>query len=264
VIPRAQERQCDTIQIFSRNPRRWNYSPLDPEHVKAFRTALCSSNIAPVFVHMPYIVNCASAQAILYKRSIDSLCAELLRSAQIGAHYVIIHAGSSENKADGIDRMTHALNKALNKVQNEIVLLIENTPGSGNEFGDAFEHIEKMIADSDCPDRIGMVLDTAHASAAGYDLHTKSGVNKTLEYLDNKVQMNNVHLVHLNDSRTAAGSRYDRHEHIGKGSLGIGLKHVVNHPLLRSKPFIMETPRMNVKDDLRNLKTVLKYRKAYI
>lgn len=262
VVPRALERHCTTFQIFSRNPRRWDYHEFNSEKVRIFKVAKHNAHLTPVFVHMPYIVNCASHDNFLYQRSIDSLCIELERSAQLDAHYVIIHAGSSGCKHTGVNRMIQAINTALNRVQNHIVLLIENTPGSGNEFGDRFEDINTLLSSCSHPDRIGMVFDTAHAFAAGYDLHTKRAVNKTLEDLDKKVHMKRVHLVHLNDSKTVCGSQYDRHEHIGKGTIGIGMKHIINHPLLESKPFIMETPRMNLDDDLRNLRTVQKYVKS--
>jgi deoxyribonuclease-4 len=262
VIPRALERECTTIQIFSRNPRQWDFSDLDPVDIELFKRALITSKIFPVFVHMPYIVNCASSDKKLYERSVRSLCTELRRSGQLGAHYVIMHAGSSEDRDNGIERYIRAINRALNTVRNHIVLLVENTPGSGNEFGASFEDLDTIMASSEHPDRVGVVIDTAHAFAAGYDLHTKKSVGDTLRELKETVGIDKVHAIHFNDSKTDRGSRYDRHEHIGKGIIGKGMKHIITHPLLRSKPFIMETPRMDLRDDLRNLRTVQKYLKS--
>jgi deoxyribonuclease-4 len=262
VIPRALGRQCTTMQIFSRNPRQWDFKQLDPADVATFKKMRKDANIYPVFVHMPYIVNLASPDRDLHERSIDSLTIELQRTAQLGAQYVVVHAGSSEDTDKGIKRMIHAIDRALNSAKNRVVLLIENTSGSGKELGDKFAHIGTIIDGSNCEDRLGMVLDTAHAFAAGYDLHSKSGINAMLEEIDDVVGIVHLHLVHLNDSKSECGSHYDRHEHVGKGKIGKGLKYILNHPLLASKPFIMETPRMNVEDDLRNLRTVRKYLKS--
>jgi deoxyribonuclease-4 len=261
VVPRALERNCTTIQIFTRNPRRWDHPDLDLKDAALFRNALIASDISPVFVHMPYIVNCASHDESLYERSIQSLCTELRRSELLGARYVIMHAGSAKDKNEGIARYIRAVNTALNMVVNEVVLLIENTPGSGNEFGDMFDELGTIVSRSAYPDRMGVVLDTAHAFAAGYDLHTKQGVYASIRDLDTKVGIDRVHAIHFNDSKTDQGSRYDRHEDIGKGTIGTGMQHIITHPLLRSKPFIMETPRMDLHDDLRNLRTVQEYLK---
>lgn len=258
VIPRAQERQSTTIQIFSRNPRRWAFKELDLADVAAFRRMRKKAGIDPVFVHMPYIVNLGSPNRELYARSIDSLSIELERSNQLGARYVIVHAGSSDDTNAGIKRMARGIDKALNATRNRIVILIENTPGSGREFGFAFDHLGTIVRRS-AHRRVGVVLDTAHAYAAGYRIETGDGVDAMLDDIEKVLGVQHVHLVHFNDSKTECGSRFDRHEHIGRGKIGNGMKYIINHPLLRSKPFIMETPRMNAQDDLRNLKTVRRY-----
>lgn len=258
VIPRALERNCTTMQIFSRNPRRWNFKSLDTCDIEEFKIAVQKTKVAPIFVHMPYIVNLASSDDNLYKRSVDSLITELKRSDQLGAQYVIIHAGSSKDTITGIQRMAQGIKQALGEVNNRIVLLVENTPGRGKEFGFTFRQINDILRNSECHKRIGMVFDTAHAHAAGYDLHTKKGVHVVLEELNSVVGLEKVHLVHLNDSKTQCGSRYDRHENLGKGTIGRGIGYIVRYPLLRLTPFIMETPRMTVGDDLQNLKTVKK------
>jgi deoxyribonuclease-4 len=260
VIPRAQERQSTTIQIFSRNPRRWGYKELDPADVATFRKMRKTANIDPVFIHMPYIVNLGSSDKELYARSIDSLSVELERSDQLGAQYVIVHAGSSDDIKAGLKRMIYGIDQALRAVRTKVVILVENTPGSGKEFGFKFAHLGTIVQEC-TKDHAGIVLDTAHAFAAGYDIDTRGGVDRMVDEIEHVLGIHHVHLVHFNDSKTVCGSRFDRHEHVGKGKIGNGMKYILHHPLLRSKPFIMETPRMNVTDDLKNLKAVQRYLK---
>ncbi|MBN2620872.1 deoxyribonuclease IV [candidate division WOR-3 bacterium] len=262
VIPRAQERQCTTIQVFSRNPRRWEYKELDQKDIETFKKLRAHAHIDPVFIHMPYIVNLGSLSKDLYARSIDSLRVELERSDQLNAQYVIVHAGSSDDTNAGITRMMRGIDQALNAVRNKVVILIENTSGSGREFGFEFAHLGTIVRG--CTHRrVGIVLDTAHAFAAGYGLDTRDGINSMVDEIEHVLGMHHVHLIHFNDSKTACGSRSDRHEHVGKGRIGNGMKYMLNHPLLRPKPFIMETPRMNINDDLKNLKTVQRYMKMH-
>jgi len=213
---------------------------------------------------MPYIVNLASNDRALYTRSIESLSIELKRSEQLGAHYVILHAGSSDDTRIGIQRMANGISRALNEVTNDIVLLIENTPGAGKEFGDRFEHITDIMVRCEQYDRIGMAFDTAHAHAAGYDMHTKKGVMTTIMELNAVIGIEHVHVIHFNDSRYPCGSLHDRHETIGKGTIGKGMRYILRHPLLSEKPFIMETPRMSIEDDLMNLNTVKRYLKRKV
>lgn len=261
VIKRARERSCSTIQIFSRNPRAWRFNPLDEDDINAFKEALKSTDIEPVFVHMPYLVNLATPDRKLFKKSKDSLVVELQRAANIGAQYVIMHIGSSKDVEEGIGRMIKGINQALNHIVNRVMLLLENTPKSGNEIGYNFDQIKSILNGIEQKHRIGLVLDTAHAFAAGYPLNTKIGVMQTLSDLDRNVGIDKLHLVHFNDSKTPCGSRHDRHWHIGVGNIGKGMDYIINHPLLRSKPFILETPRKSLQDDLDNLAMVRKYLK---
>jgi deoxyribonuclease-4 len=261
VIERARERSCETVQLFSRNPRTWKYRALDEEDISLFIKAIRSTKIAPVFIHMPYLVNLASPDKTLYKKSVDSLIVELQRAAAISAHFVIMHIGSSEDEKQGISLMIEGINQALRRADNKIILLLENTPKSGNEIGYNFDQINTIISGIEPSHRIGVVLDTAHAFAAGYPLHTKKGVAHTLNEFDNTIGIARLHLVHFNDSKTTRGSCHDRHWHIGKGNIGEGMGFVINHHLLQTKPFILETPRKSLHDDLMNLKAVKKFLK---
>jgi len=261
VVERAVERGCTTIQIFSRNPRGWHSKPLDKEDVALFREAVQKSDIHPVFVHMPYLVNLAALDSGLFKKSVDSLIVDLKRSNLLGARFLIVHIGSSGNKKKGIEQMIKGINLAFDKVKNDVILLLENTAGSGNELGSRFEQIKSILKEIDDKKRIGVVIDTAHAFAAGYDLRTRSAVEKTLTEFDKIIGVKRLKLIHLNDSKTECGSHVDRHWHVGKGKIGRGMGYIITHPLLFDKPFIMETPRQSLKDDLLNLRAVEKFLK---
>ena len=259
VVERAQVRGCETIQFFSRNPRGWQYSSLNKKEAEEFRVAAQSSNLFPVFLHMPYLPNIASSKSKFYKRSIQSIVIDLQRAELLGAQYLIIHIGhrmeSSEDEA--IEAVSQAINQAFGKVKNSITLLMENTAGQGTEIGYNFDQIKKIIEGVEENGRLGVCLDTAHTFEAGYDLSNKEGMEKTLEQFDKMVGLKRLHLIHLNDSKTPLGSRKDRHWHIGEGCIGLeGFRHLINHPLLKHLPGIMETPRKDTVEDLRNMKVI--------
>ncbi|MEO0184633.1 MAG: deoxyribonuclease IV [candidate division WOR-3 bacterium] len=255
VVARAKKRNCETIQIFSRNPRGWKYKSIDEEDCQVFKEQIRENNISPIFVHLPYLINLGSDNNELFKKSIASLTEDLKRAKKLGARYLITHCGSNKNAKTGIRRMAQAIIQAFIEVDNDVTLLIENTAGSGNEFGYDFEQL-RGILDAVNSNRIGIVFDTAHAFAAGYELKTKKGVDETIKKMERIVGIERVHLIHFNDSMTKIGSRKDRHWHIGKGEIGAGMKFIINHSALRHLPFIMETPRTNTKEDLLNLKVV--------
>ena len=259
LIERAKARDCETIQFFSRNPRGWKYSSLDKKEVNEFRVSIESTDLSPVFLHMPYLPNIASLKSKFYNRSIDSIAEDLKRADQLGAQYLIIHIGhrleSSEDEA--IEAVSWGINQAFEKVRNSIILLMENTAGQGTEIGYKFEQIKKIIDQVMQKERMGVCLDTAHSFEAGYDLSKKEGIERTLESFDRMIGLKRLHLLHLNDSKTPLGSRKDRHWHIGEGYIGIeGFRNLVNHPLLRHLPGIMETPRKDTVEDLKNMKVI--------
>jgi deoxyribonuclease-4 len=259
IVERAKARGCETIQFFSRNPRGWTYSSLNRKEAEAFRSSIPSSHLSPVFLHLPYLPNLASSKSKFYKRSIHSIVTDLQRAEHLGAHYLIIHIGhrmdSSEDQA--IEAVSQGIHQALEKVQNAVMLLMENTAGQGTEIGYTFDQIKKIIEGVHDHERIGICLDTAHSFEAGYDLSNKDGIERTLEDFDRTLGLNRLHLLHLNDSKTPLGSRKDRHWHIGEGHIGReGFRYLVNHPLLNHLPGIMETPRKDTVEDLKNMRVI--------
>jgi len=259
VVERAKVRGCATIQFFSRNPRGWKYESLDEKDVGEFRSSIQSSNLFPIFLHLPYLPNIASLGSKFYKRSLGSIITDLKRAEQLGAPYLIIHVGhrigSSEEEA--VRAVYQGINHAFEKVKNSVMLLLENTAGQGSEIGYNFEQIKKIIDGVHEKERIGVCLDTAHSFEAGYDLSKKDGIERTLESFEQLIGLKRLHLLHLNDSKTPLGSRKDRHWHIGEGYIGVeGFRYLVNHPLLQHLPGIMETPRNDTVEDLKNMKLI--------
>jgi deoxyribonuclease-4 len=259
VVERAEVRGCETIQFFSRNPRGWNYEPLNKKEIEAFRVSVKSSNVFPIFLHLPYLPNLACQDSKFYKRSIHSIVTDLDRAERIGAPYLIIHIGhrmeSSEDQA--IEAVFQGINQAFEKVRNSVVLLLENTAGQGTEIGYNFKQLRRIIDGVQERKRIGICLDTAHSFEAGYDLSKKEGIDSTLESFDQTIGMERLHLLHLNDSKTPLGSRKDRHWHIGEGHIGLeGFRYLINHPLLKYLPGIMETPRKDTVEDLKNMRVI--------
>ncbi|MEO0097437.1 MAG: deoxyribonuclease IV [candidate division WOR-3 bacterium] len=259
VVERAKKRECETIQIFSTNPRGWRISKLNLKEVEIFRKEVAENKIYPVFVHMPYLPNLASGKKTIFKKSIQALIAELERAEILGSNYVVMHIGKrmATDEETALKNVALGINEAFLKVKNNVILLLENTAGMGSEVGYNFESIKKIIDLVEDKERVGIVIDTAHIFEAGYNIATKEGLDGTLRKLDELIGLRKLHLLHLNDSKTDLGSRVDRHWHIGKGKIGKeGFKIILNHPLLKHLPAILETPKNDTKWDLMNLKMV--------
>jgi len=258
VIDRAVERDCNIFQMFSRNPRGWRSRKLELEEVEGFKMKLRGSGIWPVFIHTPYLLNLASPKEDVYSKSVEALKDELLRAADLGVPYVITHLGShlGHGKREGLRRIVDAVNNSFSAVENDIILLLENTAGTRNSMGSSFEDIESIAAGIEDRERIGVCFDTCHAFAAGYDLVSRGAVEYTLRRFDQIIGLKELKLVHLNDSKGALGSRIDRHEHIGLGKIGErGFRNILKGRLGRL-PLILETPVDKRRSDVENLRKV--------
>lgn len=258
VVRRATDTECETIQLFTRNPRGWQYRPLDNEDIRIFKKEVAASDIWPIFVHLPYLINLASPQRDLYQRSLVALIEDLQRSATIGASFLIMHVGSATDTDKGLKRISDGINQALDRVRNNVTLLLENTAGSGHELGSDFEQLKTIVERVADSERIGICLDTAHAFAAGYGLRSPAQITQTLDAFDQMIGLCRLHLIHLNDTKAERGSHTDRHWHIGQGKIGKGLLHLLHQPRLKDLPFIMETPRTGIKEDVMNMKRARK------
>ncbi len=259
-VTKALKTGCRTLQIFSRNPRGWDAKPLDARAVELFRQLLQEHDIRPLFVHMPYLPNLAAEDARLYERSVRVLCEDLQRAQMLGAEGLVLHLGhrGSAPVEEAIKKVAAAIDRACSEASGETLLLLENAAGQGSEIGSSFAQIQEIISTLRSAAHTGVCLDTAHAFAAGYDVSTRSGLEKTLAELDHAVGLGLLRLIHLNDSKTGLGSHVDRHWHIGMGCIGEkGFRHIIRHPLLSRLPAVMETPKKEDEDDARNMERVL-------
>lgn len=248
-IAEAEELGVNTIQIFSRSPRMWRAPPLDPRQVEAFRRARVERRIRPLAVHASYLLNMASPDAANRKRAIASFRDELERARLLGADGLVLHPGSAKGydaPEPAIETLSQSIAEATEGFDWEnLELLLENTAGGGSSLGRTFEELatirEAILSRRVIP--VGYCMDTAHTLAAGYEITTADGLRETVKTVGRALGLDRVKVVHANDSKSPLGSRLDRHEHIGEGKIGReAFARIVNHPKLRSKPFILETP----------------------
>lgn len=260
-VDRAREKGCDVFQIFSRNPRGWNYPPLPETVCSAFREKIAASGLIP-FDHMPYLPNLASPKKEIYDKSVATLAAELERCRQLGIPYLVTHLGHhlGDGMAGGRKRVIAAINAALHATNgSDVVLLLENTAGEKNSVGSSFEHIRSIYEELGDKKRVGVCFDTCHAFAAGYDLRSESGIADTLHQLDEEIGLSKLRLVHLNDAKGGQGSGLDRHEHIGMGAIGeTGFSLFLHRPEIHSLPLVCETPVDERRNDEDNIRAVRK------
>jgi deoxyribonuclease IV len=253
---KAQAQNCDTVQMFSRNPRGWAARPLTDEEIETFRRVRAETKIAPVLIHANYLINLAAADPVIREKSIGSFREELERGVALGADYLVVHPGSAKNAcaADGIRTCAESLQRAADGLDlKQLRILLENTAGQGACIGHRFEHLREIS--ELCPAlNVGVCFDTAHAFTAGYDLRDRDGLAATIETIERSVGTENVRAVHFNDSKAAYNSRVDRHWHIGLGQIGLEpLRRVARHPKLAHAAFLLETPVDELRDDTGNL-----------
>lgn len=263
-LNRVKELGCNTMQIFSRNPQRWRDNFLEPQDIEEFKKRKEEFKISPIFIHIPYLLNLASPNPRLYEGSIEAYIEDMLEAQALKADYIVTHMGSHKETSErgGLDRLTRALNKILEKTRDtNVKILLENTAGSGSWLGYRFSHQKQVLQGLKQRERVGLCFDTAHAYLAGYDISTEEGLKKTLDEIDKLVGIELIKLIHLNDAKDKLGSHRDRHEHIGKGKIGQeGMRRIINHPRLKNLPFILETPKKTEEADIINLNTVRKLR----
>lgn len=256
-IDRAYALGCETIQVFSRNPRGWKSKPLVAEEVEDFKLKRKEKDIWPILVHIPYLINLATPKDKLWKISIDSYVEDIIRTDALGAEYFVTHLGAHTGSGEeaGLKKFCDGLNVVIEKAKPKAMILLETCAGQGSALGHKFEHI-RYIFDNIKTKNIGVCLDTCHIYVAGYDVATKTGLEDTLKKFDKIVELKNLKAVHFNDSKGDLSSNLDRHEHIGKGRIKEeGMRRIITHPELRHLPFIMETPKKTPNDDPMNIKT---------
>lgn len=244
-VDRAHELRCTTFQIFTRNPRGWKAKKLNDEEVEEFKKKMREYNYNIAVSHMPYLPNISSPIQQTFRKSVSSLIQELERSGELGLNYLVVHIGSHLGKGldIGIKKAAEAVNTALSKVDNDVMILLENMAGQRNSVGSKFEDIKRILNLIEYPDRVGVCIDTCHAFAAGYDFRTREAIENTLRDFDEIIGLKLLKVVHINDSKGDLGSHLDRHEHIGMGKIGEnGFRELFHNPYIRNLPLILETP----------------------
>jgi deoxyribonuclease-4 len=252
----ARDTGCDTVQIFSRNPRGWMAKPLTVADVSLFLKTRRATKISPVVIHCNYLVNLAAADEAMLQKSRDSFREEVERAILLGADYLVVHPGSARGscEAEGIRTCSQSIKSAVRLLDmGKLRILLENTAGQGECIGHRFEHLREII--DACPKvPLGVCFDTAHAFTAGYDIREEDGLEALMDKLKTTVGTRNVRAIHFNDSRAPYNSRVDRHWHIGEGHIGTdALRRVAQHPKLAHAAFILETPYDDPRADLKNL-----------
>lgn len=259
-LNRAKTLGCNTMQIFARNPQQWRRAALEPSDVVEFNRLQREYQIKPLFIHIPYLLNLASPNPKLYEGSIEAYIEDMFEAKALNADYIVTHMGSHKqtSEEEGLKRFIQALNRILKKTADiNVGILLENTAGSGSWLGYKFSHQKKVLQGVENKERLGLCLDTAHAYSAGYDISDKDGLESLIKEIDDCVGVGRLKLIHLNDTKDKLHSHRDKHEHIGKGNIGLaGMKNIINYPFLRELPFILETPKKTEKDDAVNLNTV--------
>ncbi len=236
-----------TCQVFTKNASQWKASPLKDEDVDRFKTSWDTTGIHEVFSHASYLINLASPKEELRVKSIESMLVELDRGAALGLQGVVVHPGASvtASEDEGISLFQESMTAILAKYDNQdCQLLIENTAGQGTTLGRSIAQLGRMLQPFIQDERIGICIDSCHSHAAGYDLATADGLQQLIDELDQYNLLSKVRVIHLNDSKKPAGSRVDRHEHIGLGTIGIdGITRFIHHPSIRCLPLILETEK---------------------
>ena len=261
---RAEAETCRVMQIFTRVPSQWKVRELVAEEIAAFAAAWKKSRIKAVASHDSYLINLASPDRDLWKRSVEALREEVTRCAALNLSYLVMHPGShvGSGEAVGIARIGLALNEILaDERAAGVKILLENTAGQGHVLGARFEHLRDMMDKVLVPDRLGICFDTAHAYAAGYDLATAEGYERTWGDFSRALGLKHLRMFHLNDTEKDLGSRVDRHAHLGKGKIGrAGFARLVRDMRFAELPMILETPK-DPGMDKRNLALLRRLRK---
>jgi deoxyribonuclease-4 len=256
-VDRAVALNCKTFQIFTRNPRGWQFQDLKHEDTNLFKKKCKDNDIKFPIAHMPYLPNLASPKDEIYDKSTKTLTNELNRCHSLGIPYLVTHLGSHLGKGTmyGINRVIDACNIALSNNKKSMILL-ENTAGTKNSIGSTFENI-KYILDNTDDKKVGICFDTAHAFAAGYDLRSNEDVKRTMDLFDDIIGLEKIKVIHLNDSKASFNSHSDRHQHISLGYIGEhGFKAILKHKITKTCPLILETPVDSIRDDVGNLRKV--------
>jgi deoxyribonuclease-4 len=259
---RAYRLGANTFQIFSSSPRQWQPYSLATVQCDAMRGLRDKYGIGPMAIHSSYLVNLASATPEFHRKSVNAFRGELERAKALCAEYLVLHPGSfrGRSREEGLELVARSIAEAAEGLELEksnLCVLIENTAGSEFSLGGSFDQVAQLLQylRPVCP--VGACIDTCHTHVSGYDIVSEAGWHETMQKLDETIGLKNVMVWHCNDAKDPRGSKRDRHEHIGKGTIGLGaFRRLLNDPRTKHAAFIAETPIEEPGDDLRNIETL--------
>ena len=262
----GQRLGCESVQLFVKSNRQWSVKPLTEEDIRRFKEAVETTGIHPVVAHASYLLNLAAPKEDLWKRSLETLQIELERCEALGIPYLVLHPGShmGAGEEEGLKRIAKALSELHRRTPGfKSRVLLEVAAGQGTNLGYRFEHLRWIMDHTAENDRLGTCLDTCHLFAAGYDIRTPEAYEETMEAFDRVIGLETLKVWHLNDSKHDLGSRKDRHEHIGKGKIGLeGFRLILRDPRYPpDMPGLLETPKSkDLHEDRENLATLRRLR----
>ena len=258
-IERGCSINCTAIQIFVKNNMQWFARPLMRDEIRAFLEHRQRSELLSIFAHANYLINLAATNPQFLENSIRALSEELTRANQLELPFLVMHPGAHLGTGEqaGLDKIVNSINRVFRKIPKvKTRIALETTAGQGSCLGHRFEQIAYIIESVREPERLCVCLDTAHVFAAGYDIGGEAGAKKTFREFDRVIGLNRLAAIHVNDSKTARGSRVDRHQHIGKGQIGLeAFRFIMRDRRLRKIPKVLETPKgKEMREDVMNLR----------
>jgi deoxyribonuclease IV len=273
-LPRAVDRavasRCEALQIFTKSTGQWRARVIPDDEMVLFRRRVADTGIHPVLAHNSYLINIAAAAPALREQSMSALLEEYDRADALGLQGLVMHPGSftTGTEPEGLRLIASGLRALLRTRRRATpLILLEHTAGQGTNLGHRFEQLAEIIDHLDGSPRVGVCLDTCHLLAAGYDICSEEGYVQTFREFDRRLGLDRLKAFHLNDSKRPCGSRVDRHEHIGKGCLGLEpFRRIVTDPRFAGLPMLLETPKLDTPEsrrrsdvdpwDARNLRTL--------
>ncbi|TCK71770.1 deoxyribonuclease IV [Acidipila rosea] len=260
---RAQAIGANTFQIFSSSPRMWRSAPVDPAHCEKMRQLREEYGIAPLVIHTSYLVNLCSQSEEVRAKSIDAFRGEVERALALGAEYLVLHPGSWRGltREQGLSLAAASIASAVEGIKLDSCdfrILIENTAGAEFSLGGSFDQVAELIERLTPVAPVGACLDTCHTHVAGYDIVSEAGYEETIRQIEATIGAANVHVWHMNDAKAARGSRLDRHENIGEGTIGAQpFARLLHDVRFAHSAFIAETPVDEPNDDARNVQALV-------
>jgi len=262
-IERGASIGCTAIQLFTKNSNRWAARTLPDDEIARFKESRRRLGISSVVAHDSYLINLCSPDDALWEKSVEACRLELLRCERLGIATLVVHPGGHMGQGEdfGVRRLAQAIDLVHGRSPGGgASIALETMAGQGTVIGYRFGQLARTIALTRDPDRVGVCLDTCHVFAAGYDLRTNTAYGETMREFDDEIGLARLRAVHVNDSKRELGSRVDRHEHIGKGCLGLeAFRLLMTDPRIEHLPLVLETPKdeATLKEDVLNLDTLI-------